>query len=302
VTAAAKKKSKRDDARPSALKVALPGAKRGPGTYYLDPDEVVLVGLDPIKGYCPETGRTHELYNVDVQQPPPADLLKRVRREGALLIPIKVRREGEYAVCVEGRDRVKVLRLLKQEAEAAGQPVIQAWCLPERGSAHDMLSRMVDCNMGRKVDNPITVASWAVRLQAAGLDAEEVSSRVKLSAREIPLLCRLLDCCAEVQAAVVAATIPWRKAARLSGLSVKEQLAALKPKPKAAVTLKRPGKKRLDSALANERLPAAVRSAIEWATGRISDAEAAEQIKGFAAVAPAEDPAQAKFQFAEVGA
>lgn len=221
------RKDGRVDDRPSAQKVALPGAKRGPGTYYYDPHEIVLVGYDPVPGYDGAAGRSHVLYNADVNAPVSQDLKARIRRAGRLLTPVKVRKEGDRVLCVEGRDRVKALRELQDEGVA-----IDCWVEVTRGTDSVMLQTMVDVNMGRKVDNPITVADYANRLLAAGLPLEGedgVSARVKLNAREVPLLVRLLDLCPEVRAAVAEGRVPWRRAAHVAGKPLVVQRLLLSP-------------------------------------------------------------------------
>lgn len=270
-----KRKDGRIDERPSAAKVALPGAKRGPGTFYYDPHAIVLVGYDPVPGYDGTAGRSHVLYNADVHAPVSEDLKRRILRAGRLLTPVKVKKEGEHVLCVEGRDRVKALRELQAEGHQ-----IECWVEVTRGRDSDMLAAMVDCNMGRKVDNPVTVADYAYRLLAAGVALEDVSERVKLNAREVPLLVRILDTCPEVRAAVATGAYPWRKAARLAGKSLVEQrhaISATSPDP-ALRPPKRPGRKKqaLVHAAAERWTDDKAKAILGWCLGYVTDEEFAK--------------------------
>ncbi len=270
-----KRKDGRIDDRPSAAKVALPGARRGPGTFYLDPYDVVLVGYDVVPGYDATAGKSHVLYNVDVHSPVREEVVTRIRRAGRLLTPIKVKKEGDLVLCVEGRDRVKALRALKDEGT-----VIECWAEVIRGSEVELLGAMVDCNMGRKNDNPVTVAYFANRLLGAGIDVESVSERVRLNAREVPLLVKILDTCEEVRAAVALGTLPWRKAARLAGKSLVEQRAALAhtEADPALRPPKQPSRKKKQAvhAAAERWTDDKAKTLLGWALGYVSDVELAK--------------------------
>lgn len=244
-------------------KSALPGARRGTDTFYLDPDELVIVGLDP--GY---TSRTHVLWVPSATAPVDADLKRRIKRAGKNRTAVKVKREGDVVLVAQGRGRVKAMRELKAEALAAGEEPIMVRCEVERGADLDLLEGIADENCGRKVEDPVTRAHLALQLLEAGREKDYVCEQVGVPSHAmLGNMLKLLDLVQELQDAVAAGRVAWTTAVKVHGRPSSVQRALARgEKPEAKDRGPKPPKR-----AAPRKLVSVLQSAEAWAQGRTSN-------------------------------
>lgn len=272
----------RIDTRPNEKKVALPGASRGASMFKMDARSLWIAGYD-------DEDEAHWSFNLSAHDPIDENLKSKLKRTEGNLIPVLVVREGERVYVKDGRDRVKAMRCLAVEAEAAGEPVLLVECKVVRRSREgEHFSDMVDANAARKVDNPITRANLAMRA-AKYMTEEEAAELIGVGVPMMRQLQKLIDLIPECQAAVANGTWSIRKGLSVHGKSVADQRAALTtPAAPKAKGPKRPAQKRLASVLANaetweaaggsERTHRDVVTVLAWAAGKISDDELAKRL------------------------
>ena len=101
----------------------------------------------------------------------------------------------------------------------------------------------------------------------------------------------------EVREAVARGDVTVSFALKLKHLTEDEQRAALNADPGEDKTkIRRPSYRKIEKVLQVDKLPKQVRVAIEWATGAITDEEAAEHIKALQRLLePSDDPDQMRF-------
>lgn len=243
-------------------KSALPGAKRGNDTFYLDPDELVIVGLDP------GTSRTHVLWVPSATAPVDEALKRKIKRAGRNRTAVKVKREGDQVLVAQGRGRVKAMRELKREALAAGEEPILVRCEVERGNSVDLLEGIADENCARKVEDPVTRAHLAHQLLEAGRDKDYVCDQVGVPSQAmLNNMLKLLDLVDELQEAVATGRVAWTTAIKVHGRpgSVQKALARGE-KPESKDRGPKPPKRATP-----RKLVAVLQQAEAWASGKASN-------------------------------
>lgn len=262
-----------DATRGSEKKSALPGARRGVGTFVVDPDELVIMGYD-------NDQKDHHLYDPSCHAPVRERLKRRIKKSKGNMVPVGVTREGDKVVVAFGRDRVKAMRELKAEALEAGETVMLVTCMVRRGTPTDLFEAMLDENEARKKDpDPITRAK--LMNTAVGMLGEDGAKDVfECSLATINGAIKLLDLIPEVQEAVASGALGEIKARGMWGMSRQEQLDILAGKKAAPSRLKPPAHKKVVSALKSAEswtmaggVKTEVVDLLKWFAGYITDEE-----------------------------
>lgn len=197
-----------------------------------------------------------------------------------VLEDVLVERCGDKAVVVDGRGRVINALEANRRLLAEGLPKVMVPVSPKRGGSDALLEIAVICNDHREQDDPVTEAYQIQRYMDMGRNEDDCAQLWGVTKKTIQNRLKLLALCPEARKAVAEGSLKVSRAVRLSSLSYEEQREAMtaKPKPRA----KRPPKKKVQRLLnSNGHVPAAVRAAIQWINGEISDDQAAAKIKGF---------------------
>lgn len=268
--------SERVDTRPSAAKQALPGAKRGPTTFYMAASELHIAGWD-------DDDKNHWSYNPSAHDPIDDRLKRWIKSEEGNFVPVIVVRENDRVYVKAGRDRTKAMRELAKEAESAGDTPLLVLCTPHRGREGSHFAGMVLENSCRKVDNPITRAELSLRALKY-MDEAEAADLIGVKPDMMKRLHQLLDLCADMQKAVASGEVGIFVALKLHGTSAVEQKAALAawragaPKPVQKKS-KAPRPKKVYAVLAaaeswaatnGDKHPLAV-TLLKWFAGYIDD-------------------------------
>lgn len=263
-------------------KSALPFKRR---SGYLVPPEALHLEKDPNKKH----------YDPRVHYPYDEEWVDKIISHG-VQIPVLVEKVGELVVVLDGRQRVINSVEANRRLVAAGLQPIMIPASVKRGDAKFLFEVSVITNIHRRQEDPITQAFKAQRYKNMGHTEKDAARLWRVTDRTIRNWIYLLDLCEEVQKAVAEGRITTSAAIRLRNMSDEDQIKALNApapdKPKA----RRPSQKKVLKVLGVDRLPRQVRAAIQWATGAITDDEAADQIKslGSALEAQKDDPNQAR--------
>jgi ParB-like chromosome segregation protein Spo0J len=183
--------------------------------YMLDPHEV-FIETDPSK---PD-------YDSRVSLPLPATFVASIRTHGVIQ-PIVVRKDGDKAVCVAGRQRVRALRLVNETREP-GTPARTIPARIRKGTSIDhQLVREVE-NSQRQDDSPVERARKAVVMLNAGIPVESLLIAFACDTRrQFDDLCALVDLAKPVQEAIVEWRLPVSAAAILGPMSHEQQVERL---------------------------------------------------------------------------
>jgi ParB-like chromosome segregation protein Spo0J len=241
-----------------------------------------------------ESGQKH--YDPRVHNPPVESKVRWIMRHGVQQA-VAVEKCGDRVVVVDGRQRViNCLEANRRLVEKGGEPLLVP-VVPKRGGELELFQISVICNEHRQAENPVAQAYKMERYMGMGHNEEDCADLWGVTPRTVLNRLYLLELCKEVQQAVIEGKITVGRAISLRNLSYAEQRKALKAKPPERKQ-RRPSAKKVERVLNNtgkRKLPKAARAAIEWATGVISDEEAAKAIPALAVLLdPVEDPAQQK--------
>jgi len=269
-----------------STKKALPFKRANAFMAY--PEDLHLEKVQGQKHYDPRVH--HKFVERDV---------KWIMRRG-VLEAVKVDKCGSKVVVIDGRQRVINALEANRRLVKDGEPPLLIPVVLKRGDPATLFEFSVIANEHRQADNHVTQAFKFQQYMNLGRNEEDCAELWGVDKQTVKRRIKLLELCPEVQQAVAEGRVTSMRAIGWCNLSYEDQRAQLEEKKPAAAGPRRPSPKRIEKVLtASAKLSPAVRAAIEWAAGHLSDQEAAEQIKGFELEAPAEDAAQAKFAFAE---
>lgn len=264
------------DKRPSAAKQALPGAKRGPSTFMVDPNELVIMGYDNGK-------RDHHLYDPTNMDPPSHPRIQRRKRSllalGKQLTAVRVTLDGDKKIVVNGRDRVKALREINAENPD------RTWlvrCEVAKGLPTDLFQEMLAENEERRQRDDVDPISRARLMQNAvdQLGEEGAAAEFNCSVSTIKGATKLLELIPEVQEAVASGDRGEVWARNLHGLTKAEQKAALTaPVVRAAPrpSLKKVAKVEAGMAAWKDGGNPLAEALLKWFAGDVSDEDLAKQ-------------------------
>lgn len=200
-------------------KQALDGKRLN--AFGMDPDKLTIVGIDT------DDGADHPLWDERNQLPIREEMVLNIMALGVKQ-SVTVRKDGERALVVDGRQRVRHAREANKRLAAQGEPTVLVPARVERGSDDLMDQVAVSLNEQRQQDPLMAKARRAKRmLDRNGEDVAAVAVAFGVSQQTIRNWQRLLDTSPKVQKAVEAGQLSPTAATKLSGLSREAQEAEL---------------------------------------------------------------------------
>jgi ParB family transcriptional regulator, chromosome partitioning protein len=193
--------------------------------FMLDPDELVIVGIDVEEK--DEDGNLHFLYDERVDLPLAEEFVKNVKVLGVKKNIIVTKIDGKGYV-VDGRQRVRAARAANARLEAEGEPTMRVPIVQQKGEEPLIMSVAFATNEFNTEDSQLTRARKAQRLRDRGLTDEEIANIFGVSTKAISNWEKLLGLAAPVKKAVQKGKISASAAAQLSDLPAAEQKTQLK--------------------------------------------------------------------------
>lgn len=185
--------------------------------FFFDPDDLVLVEDD-----------TDPRYDPRVRLPVDEGLVANILYRGqGVLEPAIVAKDGDQAVVLDGRQRVKAAREANRRLVEQGVDPLRVPCVLRRGDDSDMFAVMVSANEHRATESPIEKARKVARYIHLGHTEEEAATLWGVSRMTIRNWLATLDLAPKVQKAIEAGRISPSAALPLGKLPREEQAARL---------------------------------------------------------------------------
>jgi len=197
--------------------------KRLSGGFHVDPDSLVIIGLDT------KDGPEHPLWDKRASLPIDENLGKDMMMNG-FHGSIEVRKNGDATEVVFGRQRVKAARWANKQLTKAGKEPILVTCLVKKLNDATAFGVRVGENVHRQGLSTLDKADEIQRYISMGRNEEDAAVTFGMTANGIRNLLKLQDLDSHVRKAVEANDLSPSAAAELSGLSrdeQREQLAEL---------------------------------------------------------------------------
>jgi ParB family chromosome partitioning protein len=207
-------------------KQALPGSRLN--AFLMDPDDLVIVGLDTPDG--PEHPRYDERVHLPVDEALVNSLKFRGNKVAVLVCKITDSAGNTRAEVVDGRQRVRCGRVANKQLTAEGKTPIRLKVMVERGSDKDLFGVLILTNELRQNDGPLQKAEKLQRCLEMGYTEAEAAVTFGVSEQTIRDWLILLELDPAVRNAVEARTLSATAAVKLGKLDKKRQrdeLAAL---------------------------------------------------------------------------
>lgn len=252
-------------------------APRG-SVFMIDPESLVLVD-----------DKEHPLYDPRVNADLNPSFVKNVTVRGVIK-PVIIRKEGDKAIVIDGRQRVRAAREANKKINAEGGVTLRIPCIIKRTDDDTAASMMVELNEHRVADGLVTKAFKAQRLLNRGLSNEAVADSFGVSTSTLRNWLLLADCHPKVRAAVEDGRVRLADATReLAKLPHNEQVAQLEKlmaENPTRKTLKNTGEKRPGKITVNAKIKKLVendallgeqaRVIVQWLAGKASDGDLIE--------------------------
>lgn len=201
--------------------------------FWCDPDELVIVGLDT------DDGPEHPLYDPKTKRPLNEAKVLNVMRLGVRKA-VLVRKDGDKAVLIDGRTRVRWAREANKRLKAEGREPLRVRAFAERCSDEEAHDLMVSLNEVREEESPIERAKKLQRLLSRGRSEEEAAVIYGLALPTAKRLLSLLDLSDKVQAKVAAGELGIAEGAKLARLPRVEQEKAASTRTEARAKGEKP--------------------------------------------------------------
>lgn len=175
--------------------------------FLFNPNDLVIIGLDT------EDGPEHALYDERVKNELDPLFVGEIRALG-ILQTVKVRKNGDKAEVVAGRQRVRAAREVNKNAT---DPILVP-CMVDRGSDDRMRDITISENEHRVNDSIEVKLKKLERYLASGRSKTEAAQRFKVSPSTITTWLSLLEAGPEVRAAVETKQISPTAASQIARL------------------------------------------------------------------------------------
>lgn len=200
-------------------KQALAGTRLN--AFGMDPDDLVIVGLDT------DDDHTHPLADPQRNKLPIEEgMILNIMRYGVIKAVV-VRKDGERALVVDGRRRVRHAREANKRLKAEGAEPIVVPVMVRKADDLTITGVSRSANQHVVIDDPLARADEMARLAGQGLDAEAIAVIYGTTAHTVRSNLRLSEVHPDVRKAVKAEEVSATAAAKLAGLPREEQEAAL---------------------------------------------------------------------------
>lgn len=194
-------------------------AKRLTG-WWLTPEEIEIIGLDT------DDGPEHPLYDDRIKLPLEEAFIANIDEHG-IHTPIKIRKNGDKAQCVFGRQRIRAAREVnKRRAERNELPVLVP-CTKEQAEERRLMAMGFSENSARVNNDPIQEARDMQRLLAQGYSHDEIAVHFSCSKPKVYQRLTLLELAPAVIKAVRSGQVAASGALALKNLSHEEQVTKL---------------------------------------------------------------------------
>lgn len=189
----------------------------------LDPNDIWISGIDDEEK---DAVTYDESRDKGGSRSVPESMILNVKKFG-ILMPVKVRKDGDYYIAVDGRGRILAAREANKRLAEEGNPLIKVPATLERGNDDHVLGVMISANEHRQDDTPMGRARKLQKLLARGYSEEEAAVTFGVELQTIKTWIPLLDLDDSVQKAIDDGKISAFAATPLAVLPRKEQKAQL---------------------------------------------------------------------------
>ncbi len=188
--------------------------------WWLPPEELVIIGLDT------DDGKEHPLHDLKIRIPLTEEFIQNVDEHG-IFTPIKVRKNGDLAEVVFGRNRVRAAREVNKRRRKRGDPELRVPCTKVEAEDKRLMAISFAENAARRAPDPIDEARDMQRLASQGYDEGEVAVHFACSKQKVRKRLALLCLATPVINAVRSGQIAASSALTLKTLSHEDQTAKL---------------------------------------------------------------------------
>lgn len=185
--------------------------------FLFDPEKLVLIGLDT-------DGPEHPLYDERVHLPVSPGMVANMKKLGKILLPVTVRKNGDRAEVVSGRQRVKAARKANEELREEGKEPLRIPVTLERADDIRAFEMMISENENRVQDNWVTKARKMQWYIDRGHTEEETAVIFGVTAQTVKIFLSMLDLDPQIQGYVTAGKISATAASALAELPREEQV------------------------------------------------------------------------------
>ena len=186
-----------------------------------------IIGLDT------DDGKEHPLHDVKVHIPLTEEFIQNVDDHG-IFTTILIRKNGDIAECVFGRNRTRAAREVNKRRRKRGDPELRVPCRKIQAEDRRLMAIAFAENAARRPPDPIDEARDMQRLASQGYDEDEVAVHFACSKQKVGSRLALLELAAPVLNAVRSGQIAASSALALKSLSHEDQTAKLKELKAAA--------------------------------------------------------------------
>jgi ParB family transcriptional regulator, chromosome partitioning protein len=188
--------------------------------FVFDPNELIIIGLDT------NDGQDHPLWDERIHLPLSEPMIRNIRVRG-VLEPITFVRDGDRALVVDGRQRVRHAREALTLQVKAGEFPLVVPGIPRRGNDAELFGVARTLNAHRTADGPMTNARNVERMAAMGLSEDRIALEMGVTPQTVKAWRLLLDLAPVVCKAVEAGALSATAASTLAKLPRAEQIAKL---------------------------------------------------------------------------
>lgn len=145
-----------------------------------------------------------------------------------IIDPVKVMKDGDMIVVVDGRQRLRAAREAHKRLVAEGKEGLLCPVIVKRGDDAFLFGVMISANENRQDDDILVKANKAQRLLAMGKSPKEVAIAFGVTEQAVRNWLAMLDLDSTIIEKVKEGEVSASAAAKLAGLSRDEQVEALK--------------------------------------------------------------------------
>lgn len=200
-------------------KQALPGTRLN--MFGMDPDDVVIIGLDT------DDGPDHPLWDERIKLPVDEALGLNMAHYGNIE-PVIVRKNGSVPEVVDGRQRVRAARWVNEKVLIPrGETPLKLKVIAQTGEDDKISGVMISANEQRKDDDPLTKARKLQRFLELGNSDKDAALAFGVTTTTIRNWKKLLNLAPEVQEAVESGQLSASAAAEVSDLPREDQVKVI---------------------------------------------------------------------------
>jgi ParB family chromosome partitioning protein len=185
--------------------------------YNFPPEELIIIGWDT------EDGQEHPLWDERAKLPVDEKLVLNIMAIGKIINPISIRKNGDKAEVVVGRQRVKACREANKRLKKEGSEPVNVPAQLERTDENRAMGFMISENELRRDDTPLTRAKKVQRYIDRGNSIEDAAKIFGVTSNAIKMYQKVLDLEKGVQKLVEDGKMSATAAASLSDLPRDEQ-------------------------------------------------------------------------------